>query len=254
MERVTRLRPTSDRLLMKQAASLLANDISPGELFERLTTMLAEQIASSVVFIALKRPDGRVLIEYFYDPGEIKRYPHIKIKSKESRALEVIRTGEVIWGNRPNVWAPAGSSPIHADRPWTNDTVSAIFVPMRAGGDTIGALSVQSTNEGAYTEDDVDLIAALGHYVGVAVQNQRMYQALQKTAEFDPLPGLSNHSRMSRDIDAALAQSSSTRPILAVMLNIVNFDMFNATYGHGEGDEVLRRIAQALREFEDADD
>src|SRR6185312_8331891 len=71
---------------------------------------------------------------------------------------------------------------------------------------------------------------------------------------FDPLTGLSNHSRMSRDIDTALAQSSSTRPILAVMLNIVNFDMFNATYGHSEGDEVLGRIAAALREFEDADD
>lgn len=254
MERVARLRPTNDRLLMKQAASLLATDLSPGELFERLTTMLAQYIDSSVVFIALGRPDGRVLIEYFYDHGEIKRYPHIEIADKGSRTFEVMRTGEIIWGNRPEVWAPTGSSPIHADRPWTNDTVSAIFVPMRAAGETIGVLSVQSINEGAYNDDDVEMIAALGHYVGVAVQNQRMYQALQKTAEFDPLTGLSNHSRMSRDIDAALAQSSSTHPILAVMLNIVNFDMFNATYGHAEGDEVLRRIADTLREFEDADD
>ncbi len=243
----------SDRSLMKRAATLLATDLSLGELFERLTRMLAEYIDSSVVFIALARPDQRHSIEYFYDHGEIRRYPHIEL-GPSSRAREVIRTGEIVWGPRPEVWAPMGTTPIHHDRPWTNDTVSAIFVPMKSGGDVVGALSVQSIRENAYTEDDVEMIAAIGHYLGVAVQNQRMYQALQRTAEYDPLTGLANHSRMLRELDSALNEATSTRPAVAVMLNIVNFGMFNETYGYAEGDEVLRRIADALREFEDADD
>ncbi len=244
---------TNDRLLMRQAATLLAADLSLGELFDRLTRMLAEHVDSSVVFIALARADGKHAIEYFYDHGEVRRYPHIELSGK-SRARAVIASGETIWGNTVAQWAPEGTAPINQDRPWTNDSVSAIFVPMRAGGVTLGALSIQSPRENAYDSNDVDVIAAIGHYLAIAVQNQRMYQALQRTAEYDPLTTLANHSKLSRDLDAALAAATSTHPCVAIMLNVVNFGTFNETYGYAEGDEVLRRIAHALREFEDADE
>lgn len=244
---------TSDRLLMKQAANLLAADLSLGELFEDLTQMLSEHVDSSVVFVALAHPDGSHAIEYFYDHGEIKRYPHIQI-FQPSRAIEVMRTGEIIWGNQVAEWAPEGSRPIHKDQPWTNDTVSAIFVPMRVRGTTLGALSVQSPRPDAYDHNDVDIIAAIGHYLAIAIQNHRMYQALQRTAEHDPLTTLSSHSKISAELDAALGAATSTKPLVAVMLNVVNFGAFNDIYGYAEGDEVLRRVAQCLRECEDADD
>lgn len=246
-------RAGSDRLLMRQAANLLATDLSLGELFERLTRMLAEFIDSSVVFIALSRPDGRHAIEYFYDHGDIRRYPHIEL-SERSRAREVMRTGEIIWGNSPEQWAPEGTTPINRDRPWTNDTVSAIFVPMRAGGTTVGCLSVQSVHENAYVREEVDVVAAIGHYLGVAIENQRMYQALQRTAEYDPATGIANHSKLARELDAALLTATSTRPTVAIMLNVVNFAMFNETYGYAEGDDVLRRVADVLKDFEDVDE
>jgi diguanylate cyclase (GGDEF)-like protein len=249
-----RAQGSHERLLMRQAASLLATDLSLGELFERLTRMLAEVVDSSVVFIALTHPDARPTIEYIYDHGEIRRYPHLELTDARSRSLAVIRTGEIIWGNSPEVWAPEGSSPLNKDRPWTNDSVSAIFVPMKASGATVGVLSVQSVRGDAYTPVDVETVAAIGHYLGVAVENQRMYQALQRTAEFDPLTTLANHSRMSRELDGALAHATSTEPVAAIMLNLVNFGTFNETYGHVEGDDVLRRVAQVLHEFEDADE
>lgn len=243
----------NDRLLMKQAASLLATDLSLGELFERLTTMLPAHLDSAVVFIALARPDGKHAIEYIYDHGEIRRYPHIQL-TERSRARAVIETGELIWGNNREVWAPQGTAPINPDRPWTNDTRSAIFVPMRVGGATVGCLSVQSVNEGAYDDDDVETIAAIGHYLGVAVQNQRMYQALQRTADFDALTSLANHSRVVRNLDRELATATAEQPLAAVMLDIVGFARFNEIYGYAHGDDVLRRIAAVLRAFEDADD
>jgi len=243
----------SDRLLIRQAASLLSTDISLGELFERLTTMLPQYMDSSVVFIALAHPEGKHAIEYIYDHGEIRRYPHIAL-TERSRARAVIGSGEVIWGNRRAIWAPEGTYPINPDRPWTDDTNSAIFVPMRAGGTVVGALSVQSIHEDAYTEQEVETIGAIGHFLGVAVQNQRMYQALQRTAEFDPLTSLASHTRISRELDRALSSATSTQPVVAVVLDVVNFAQFNELYGHTEGDEILRQIAGVLREFEAADD
>jgi diguanylate cyclase (GGDEF)-like protein len=247
-----RARLGSDRALMREVSNLLATDLSLGELFDRLTKMLPQYLDSSVVFVALARPDEQHSIEYFYDHGEIKRYPHIML-GPQSRAREVIRTGEMIWGNEPSVWAPEGSEPIHKDRPWTNDTVSAIFVPMRAGGATVGCLSVQSTRPGAYTSDEVDLVAAIGHYVGVAVENQRMYQTLQRTAEYDGMTGLASYSKFSRELDETLGSATSLRPATVAVLDIVNFAAFNEVHGYAQGDEVLRLVAEALKEFEDED-
>jgi diguanylate cyclase (GGDEF)-like protein len=245
-----RSRAAGDRGLMRQVANLLAADLSLGELFDRLTKMLPEYLDSSVVFIALARPDGEHSIEYFYDHGEIRRYPHIKL-GEHSRAREVIRSGEMIWGNDPSVWAPMGSEPIHKDRPWTNDSISAIFVPMTAVGTTVGCLSVQSTQPAAYSYDEVELVAAIGHYVGVAVENQRMYQTVQRTAEYDAMTGLASYSKFSRELDEALQIATSLRPATMVVLDIVNFAAFNDVYGYAEGDEVLRRVGDALGEFED---
>jgi diguanylate cyclase (GGDEF)-like protein len=163
----------------------------------------------------------------------------------------VIKTGEMIWGNDPSVWAPQGSEPIHKDRPWTNDTVSAIFVPMRAGGSTVGCLSVQSTRAGAYSTDEVELVAAIGHYVGIAVENQRMYQTLQRTAEYDVQTGLASYSKFSREVEETVASATSLRPATVMVLDIVNFAAFNEVYGYTEGDEVLRLVGDTLHEFED---
>jgi diguanylate cyclase (GGDEF)-like protein len=241
-------RERRDRALIRQAASLLAADLSLGELFERLCEVLADYIDASVVFIALEQPDGSHTIEYFHDHGIIKRAPHIKL-AEGSRSLEVIRTGEIIWGNRPEEWVGQQRIPINIDRPETDDTVAAIFVPLRTASRVIGCLSVQTTQPDAYDKSEVELIAAIGHYLAVAVENQRMYRALLRTADFDPLTGLVSHSRLLRELDDLIGRTTSNKPAVAVMLNVTNFAMFNDTYGYADGDSVLRSIAAALNEF-----
>ena len=243
-----RVREQRDRALVRQAASLLAADLSLGELFERLCEVLADYIDASVVFIALEQPDGAHTIEYFHDHGLIKRAPHIRLQ-EGSRSLEVIRTGRIIWGNRPEQWVGAQRIPINVDKPETDDTMAAIFVPLRSGSNVIGCLSVQSTQPDSYDESEVELIAAIAHYLAVAVENQRMYRALLRTADFDPLTGLVSHSRLLRELDALLSGTTSSKPAVAIMLNVTNFAMFNDTYGYAEGDSVLRTIAGALNEF-----
>jgi diguanylate cyclase (GGDEF)-like protein len=242
------VREQRDRALVRQAASLLAADLSLGELFERLCEVLADYIDASVVFIALEQPDGAHTIEYFHDHGIIKRAPHIRLQ-EGSRSLEVIRTGRTIWGNRPEQWVGPQRVPINTDRPETDDTVAAIFVPLRSGSNVIGCLSVQSTQPDAYDQSEVELIAAIAHYLAVAVENQRMYRALLRTADFDPLTGLVSHSRLLRELDGLIAGTTSSKPAAAVMLNVTNFAMFNDTYGYPEGDSILRAIAGALNEF-----
>ncbi|MEO6913235.1 MAG: HD domain-containing phosphohydrolase [Candidatus Baltobacteraceae bacterium] len=239
-----------DRELIRRAATLLAAGMSLGELFERLCEMLADYIDSSVVFIALVQPDGSCAIEYFHDHGEIRRDPHITLVSG-SITWKVIHESRIIWGNRAEDWVVNVRTPINIDAPETDDTISAIFVPLKIGESTIGCLSVQSNQPDAYDAGEVDLIAAIARYLAVAVENQRMVSALQQAADIDVLTGLLNHSKLLRELDVLVERGVSTKPVAALLLNVTNFAMFNDTFGYPEGDKVLRRVADALCEFVD---
>jgi signal transduction histidine kinase/HAMP domain-containing protein len=58
-------------------------------------------------------------------------------------------------------------------------TNSALYVPMRIGGQTIGVMQLQSPRLDAYTQEDIDLLAAMANVAAAAVQNARLYGAVQ---------------------------------------------------------------------------
>lgn len=236
-----------DRVLLRQAATLLSADLAPADLFERLIGVLAAVVDASVVFIALDDAHGTTVIDYLYDHGSYSHETGIVLRPG-ARSLEAMRRGETIWGNRRESWAPTGGvPPIHPDRPWTDDTVSAIFVPLRAAGKTVGCLSVQSSREDAYDPDEVELVSAIGHFLAVAVANRRMFEFLENAADRDHLTGLATHSKVLREIDAAIPSSTSVQPLTVVFFNVINFAAFNTTYGYAQGDKVLHAIADVLR-------
>ncbi|MFT0859981.1 diguanylate cyclase [Ancylobacter sp. G4_0304] len=66
---------------------------------------------------------------------------------------------------------------------------------------------------------------------------------LNSLASLDPLTGIANR----RSFDSVLALQWSTVPNLAMlMIDIDRFKLFNDRYGHGKGDDCIRRVAQAM--------
>ena len=61
-----------------------------------------------------------------------------------------------------------------------DSTKSALYVPMKIEGQTIGVMQLQSLRLDAYTQEDIDLIAAVANVAAVAVQNARLYAAVQR--------------------------------------------------------------------------
>ena len=70
----------------------------------------------------------------------------------------------------------AGPPPEEEREGFTN---SALYVPMRIGGQTTGVMQLQSPRLDAYTQEDIDLLAAMANVAAVAVQNARLYGAVQ---------------------------------------------------------------------------
>lgn len=53
------------------------------------------------------------------------------------------------------------------------------LVPMRAGGQVVGVLSLMSYLPHAFTEEEIDVLSAIGGMFGVAVENARLYEEVR---------------------------------------------------------------------------
>lgn len=71
---------------------------------------------------------------------------------------------------------------------------------------------------------------------------------LADQARTDPLTGLGNRLRMQEDLEVLRARTERYGQIYcAILLDIDFFKLYNDNYGHPAGDEVLRRVADAIK-------
>ncbi len=124
----------------------------------------------------------------------------------------------------------------------------AHLAPIRSKGESLGALG--AWREGApLDEAERSLVAALALEVGAVLQNVQLYQETSRLADRDPLTDLLNHRAIQSQLNSILARTQRAEGVFAVvMMDLNNFKFFNDTYGHPEGDRVLRTVARCLRE------
>ena len=87
------------------------------------------------------------------------------------------------------------------------------------------------------------------------VELERLHQALELTARSDPLTGAGNRRRLDEDLRAVRAhikRSGLTYGFAEIDLD--RFKGINDRYGHAVGDDVLRRVAQAIEQSLRAED
>jgi len=78
----------------------------------------------------------------------------------------------------------------------------------------------------------------------VHMQRLASYQSLH-----DSLTGLPNRRRLIDDLRAALATSTRDGPRTLTMFDLDGFKIYNDTFGHLAGDQLLARVGQRLLEF-----
>ena len=142
----------------------------------------------------------------------------------------------------PRVMTVAGTP---ADEP-----EALITIPLIARGSIKGALNIYRLGETACFDDDAfELAKRFGDAAALALDNAQIRARLEHQAQTDPLTGLYNHRAFHERLRRALADASRSHESVSIlMLDIDDFKRVNDVFGHGSGDEILRSLADTLKD------
>ncbi|MGI8781829.1 MAG: diguanylate cyclase [Solirubrobacteraceae bacterium] len=128
---------------------------------------------------------------------------------------------------------------------------NALARPLRAPEPENGVLGVISIARPGrpFTERQRELFAYLTNQAAISIENVDLHEAIQRQAVTDELTGLFNHRRFQEVMAAEVERTRRFGQELGlVMLDMDDFKRVNDTYGHLQGDFVLREVARVLRE------
>jgi diguanylate cyclase (GGDEF)-like protein len=126
-------------------------------------------------------------------------------------------------------------------------TVPALSVRMGRDGEDFGRLMIAKA-AGDFSDEEVSILRAIGSDIGGALRSVRLISEARRLADKDPVTGLHNHRSVYQRLHSELERHQRIeKPMAVLMMDLDNFKLFNDTYGHPAGDEVLKRVAMILK-------
>ncbi len=124
---------------------------------------------------------------------------------------------------------------------------SVIVAPLILKNEVIGALSLESPKEKAFDGDDLRVLVTFAATATAAIRNAQLHGEVQRLALTDTLTNVYNRRGFTelsrREVERARRFG---RPLSAIMVDVDHFKSINDTYGHAEGDRILRMVAERL--------
>ena len=126
---------------------------------------------------------------------------------------------------------------------------SVIAVPLIGRERLLGALLLYSVSPSAFSERELAYFTAIGKQLSIALDNATQHHRAMELSYHDALTGLFNRRYLEEALDTEIRRAARYKlPLSLNMVDIDHFKAYNDTHGHTRGDEVLRLVAQRLRE------
>jgi len=168
----------------------------------------------------------------------------LKIRVGEGLCGWVAENGKPIVNGNPQV--EAGYS---VDSTKHTNLQSALVVPLEGLNGVVGVLAMYQVTKDAFTVDHLRILLAVASKVALSVENALKYQQAESSATTDYLTGLPN----ARSLFVHLAQEVSRcrrmkTPLAVMVCDIDGFKQINDSFGHLEGDKLLREFTTRLKD------
>ncbi len=158
----------------------VASVLNLEELLSRVVVLISEQFGfyHTGVFLLDSTREWAVLQAASSDGGKrmLERQHHLQV-GKQGIVGHVTGRGE------SHIALDVGTDAVFFNNPDLPDTRSEMALPLRARGQIIGALDVQSTLPEAFGQEDVATLQTLADQVAMAINNAQLFQQAQEGME-----------------------------------------------------------------------
>ena len=161
---------------INRVSQAISSEIDLGALIELVGERIRETFAADIAFVALL-DESTQTITFPYHSEHGAREPQEPIQLGSGLSSRILVTREPLLLNRASQFDELQGEQIGTP------ALSWLGVPIVAGDQAIGVISVQSTrDEGRFGESDVRLLHTIAANVGVAIQNARLYRESHRHA------------------------------------------------------------------------
>jgi diguanylate cyclase (GGDEF)-like protein len=116
-------------------------------------------------------------------------------------------------------------------------------------GQTLGVLVLDSSEIGAFNEQDKQPLESVADICATAIQNAHYVERMKQLAYLDGLTGIFNRRffelRMAEELERARRFGAG---MAVIMVDIDHFKRLNDEFGHLIGDEVLRQVSSIFHQ------
>jgi len=88
--------------------------------------------------------------------------------------------GSVTSTGEARIAMDVGKDAVYFDNPELPDTHSEMALPLKSGTLIVGALDVQSIEQGAFTPEDIQMLSLLADQVSLAIENARLFEETRR--------------------------------------------------------------------------
>lgn len=156
-----------------RAAKNITTILDPYELFQRTVDIICDEFGFyyAGVFLVDETSQYAVLKAGRGEAG--------KAMLREGHKLAIggnSMIGASIANKKGRIALDVGEEAVFFENPHLPKTRSEMALPLIVGDDVIGALTVQSTEEAAFHEEDIDALQTMADQLAVAIQNSKLHR------------------------------------------------------------------------------
>ncbi len=150
------------------------------ELLARVVTLISERFGFYHIGLFLLDPGGEwAVLQAASSAGG----QQMLARGHRLKIGEVGIVSYVIGQGEQRIALDVGTDAMFFNNPDLPETRSEMALPLRARGEVIGALDVQSREPAAFTEEDAAVLQTLADQVAMAIGNARLFEQVQQSME-----------------------------------------------------------------------
>jgi PAS domain S-box-containing protein len=135
-----------------------------------------------------------------------------RIQLEQGHKLEIGGESMVGWcvaNKQARIALDVGEEAVRFENPLLPETRSEMALPLIVRGQVIGAMTVQSTQESAFSDEDIAVLQTMADQLAVAIENARLFEQAQTRAE---------RERLVRTITNRVHQGADAEAIMRITL------------------------------------